>query len=134
MAFDDHIEDLDLPDGEVAGRKPRSYVSCLALFNYRQTVRRINNVPLGERHREVVRLMEILGDDDLNSREAEYIHRRINLLRGLRADGRPKVGAEGRAVTRELRKGRDPVWKAIRGIKRVAKGDGIRRGNLRRVK
>ena len=122
------VEDLDLPNGESHGRKENSYVSSFPLFEFRQTARLVRNIPLSERHREVVKLMGLLGDEDINSREAEYIHRRINALRGLRADGRPKGGVDGRVVTRERRRENDPVWKAIRGIKMVA------RGNLRRVK
>lgn len=127
------IEDMDLPDCEMRKGKNRGYVECFALHEYKKDARRVQDIPMKERHREAVKLMGMLGMDVINFREVEYIHRRINSLRGLRADGRPKTGVEGRAVAREIKRRHDPVWRVVRKINGIVKGD-KKRVKLRRVK
>ena len=76
-----------------------------------------------EKRIHVVRLMEILGGDDINYREAEYIRRKINALRGLTYDGRVKRCGVKR---------RDPVMIQINKIHRLISEDRKEHGGKRR--
>jgi len=115
------IEDMDSPSGTIANStKDRKYITCVSLWEYRQRAKRVRDIPEGRRKGELYTLCQFLGRDDLNYREAEYVHRRINALRGLRYDGKHKNDLRVQMLESRAQ---DPVLQTIRKIIRLIEND-----------
>ena len=114
--MDDFIEDMDFPDGTVISRRGRKIVTSSALASYREEATPVRRIPKSRRRLEITRLIGISGDDRLSCREAEYVKQRVNALRGLTYDGKPK-----------RRRRADPVLVQIRKMQQLIEED--RRSN-----
>ena len=103
----------DLPDGESPRRRNRSFATCSKLQEYRRKAVPVKNLTQAQKQAELYDMSEMLRQDDLNFREAEYIRNRIATLRS----GSDPVGAHKRRLNR------DPVIRATRKILRVIDAD-----------
>ena len=110
--LEDLPEDADNPN-ELPGRMRRGHITCFRLWEYRQKKHRPpNKLTRRQKMAEMAELNEIMHCDDLNTREAEYVRGRLNLLRGKRRNGIAKCGHRD-----------DPVMVQIRKIQRLITQD-----------
>lgn len=110
--LEDWAEDADEPN-ILSGRMRHDHVTCIRLFDYRKReLKPPNKLTRRQKLAEMAELNEIMHCDDLNTREAEYVRGRLNLLRGKRRNGIAKCGLRD-----------DPVMVQIRKIERLIVAD-----------